>query len=759
MDLFDLFAKVTLDDSNFKEGVKGAGESGEGLKTKLSGVFSAIGTAATTAFSTVQSVGQTALSVIGGIAGIGATAVVALGKVGFDYNTQMETYTTNFTTMMGSASKAASKVEELKTMAAKTPFELGGLAKATQTLLAFNVPADKSTDVLQKLGDISLGNSEKLGSLTSAYGKMSSSQKVTLEQLQVMIEAGFNPLLLISQKTGESMGDLYDRVSKGGVSFDELSGAIDTATSAGGQFYEGMQSASTTITGLYSTLVDNFKSLAGDVFTPITDSVKSDLLPTFIDAVGQLQTAFDTNGIQGLITAAGSMVGKVIAKITEKAPEFIDMGFKIVNSLIDGVSKNLDSVSTAGDMIIDRLKDNLTNTADKMLDAASKIIDLLAAGFVAYEQTVIDIGLKVISKIAQGVYDNIGLLVDGAQSIIDKFVEPLESEDNLASIYEKGTAILKKVVDGIAETLPEITTVAFNTIVYFAEALAKEDTLAYIVAKGYDIITAIITGVSDNAGNLVSAAIDILLNLGKFITDPKNLLELLTAVGSLVSSIADGIAKKAPDVATAIPVILDNIRTAFFSKEGLEKLDKIGADILEIIFTITSALLTVLFNYSNKAVNTVSDYLTSTDNKKKMEDAGTLMGGIFGSAIMAKIGKAIYEGVIQPLQGIAINSAQLVEDIIGEDAAKKLLGTTAGELQAGADAYDKSKATENNNAANQGTGNTTIYDGSTPPGVGNPNVNITQNIYGAEQSPSDIADAAANAYYKAVLGGANYVAP
>ena len=108
-----------------------------------------------------------------------ATGVVALGKIGLEYNAQIESYTTDFEVMMGDAAAAAKKVEELKEMGAKTPFELGDLASATKTLLAFNVTADDSTGVLQQLGDISLGNVQKLESLTRAYGKMNASQKVS----------------------------------------------------------------------------------------------------------------------------------------------------------------------------------------------------------------------------------------------------------------------------------------------------------------------------------------------------------------------------------------------------------------------------------------------------------------------------------------------------------------------------------------------------------------------------------------------------
>ena len=78
-------------------------------------------------------------------------------------------------------------------MAASTPFALSDLTEGTQILLQFGIAADDTTDVLKQLGDISLGNADKLQTLVRAYGKMSSAKKVTLENVNRMIDAGFSP--------------------------------------------------------------------------------------------------------------------------------------------------------------------------------------------------------------------------------------------------------------------------------------------------------------------------------------------------------------------------------------------------------------------------------------------------------------------------------------------------------------------------------------------------------------------------------------
>lgn len=247
------------------------------------------------------------------IADFAKKAASELGKVvqsGVDYNASMESYLTNFKVMLGNEELAAAKLSELRKMAASTPFALSDLTEGTQTLLQFGVAADDTTGVLQQLGDISLGNANKLQTLVRAYGKMSSAQKVTLENVNMMIDAGFNPLNQICDATGESMSDLYKRISDGRVSFEELQYAVQAATSEGGQFYNGMLEASQTFSGRMSTLKDNVAALTGELtsglFAALGDLVVklNDVVTSFLDSDEKMDQLKDTIGIATSVVAA-----------------------------------------------------------------------------------------------------------------------------------------------------------------------------------------------------------------------------------------------------------------------------------------------------------------------------------------------------------------------------------------------------------------------------------------------------------------------
>ena len=242
---------------------------------------------------------------VGKIMTVGVTApLTALATAGVKYNATMETYLANLTTLLGGNQQEAQKLlNTLKEMAATTPYETTDLVKATQKMMAFGISANDSLNYLQMLGDISMGDANKMDSLTLAFSQIGASGRASMEDINQMIDQGFNPLTIIAQKTGESMADLRDRVSDGGVSFQEIADAMKTATSEGGIYFGSMDKASQTTAGKISTLKDDFNSALG--------SMTESLLPFVTSAVekfSQLAQWFsnlDDNGKKIVLTLAG----------------------------------------------------------------------------------------------------------------------------------------------------------------------------------------------------------------------------------------------------------------------------------------------------------------------------------------------------------------------------------------------------------------------------------------------------------------------
>lgn len=208
---------------------------------------------------------------------MGLTATIGAGVVaGIKYNSEMETLGTNLKVLLGNEDKAQNMLKTLKQMASTTPFETTDLVGATQTLLSFGVEADNVNGILSMLGDVSMGNSEKLSSLALVFGQISSNGKLMGQDLLQLINAGFNPLQVLSESTGVSMEKLKDKMSKGKIGIKEVTKAFQIATSEGGTFYKGMEEGSKTLSGKVSTALDGFKEALGGLtegFLPVITEV------------------------------------------------------------------------------------------------------------------------------------------------------------------------------------------------------------------------------------------------------------------------------------------------------------------------------------------------------------------------------------------------------------------------------------------------------------------------------------------------------
>lgn len=256
------------------------------------------------------------------ILAVGTGIFAGLATIGLKYNAEMETYTTNFQVMLGSEEEAVAKVEELKTMASATPFEMSDLADATQTLLQFGIESEDTQGILQQLGDVSLGNQEKFSSLALVYGQVASQGKLMGQDLLQMINAGFNPLQVISEKTSESMESLKEKMSNGEITINEVNQALQWATESGGQFFQGMQQGSQTTEGLISTLKDNVTSKIGELFQGLSDKIQ-EILPILIQFVEEIDVTAILNNVsaavQNLISffqTWGPAIAAVVAAFT-----------------------------------------------------------------------------------------------------------------------------------------------------------------------------------------------------------------------------------------------------------------------------------------------------------------------------------------------------------------------------------------------------------------------------------------------------------
>ncbi len=470
MKLFDLFATLTLDSGGFERGLSDAQKRVKAFSENIkAGV-------------------QTAMKIGAAVAAAGAAVGGYVLKTGIGYNQQMDDYTANMQTLLGGVDKAEAKIKELSDMAAKTPFELPTLVDATQTLLAFGVKAEDSTGILKSLGDISLGNASKLETLTRSYGKMSSTGKVTLENVQMMIDAGFNPLNLIAERNHMTMESLYKAISDGKVPFEELTWAIQKATSEGGQYFNGMETASKTLTGRLSTLKENWSAFLALLTKPAYENLRDTILPSAIDMVDKLTASFNESGLQGVFDTFSEEVGKLGNSIASKITEYFDSDQAKTD--LQNATGKIAKLLTGGNIVLSDVTSFITNILSKINDTfaddtvkanLASTGEKIIKGILVFEEgkikTIIS-GLTVVTNVATGLLQGVSdyFSSEEGNAGITNIISSLGNA--IVNLGQTAINAVPALVSAGAAIYEGIVTASANNIINFFDKFSVDDFLA-----------------------------------------------------------------------------------------------------------------------------------------------------------------------------------------------------------------------------------------------------------------------------------------
>lgn len=273
---------------------------------------------------------------------------------------EMQMLNKSFEVLLGSKDKADLYVKEIKDYALVSPLSVSDVSKAAQTLLGFNVEAEKTIPIIKSIGDISMGDSQKFGSLTLAFSQMSAAGRLMGQDLNQMINAGFNPLQVISEKTGKSIAQLKKEMESGAISSQMVADAFSSATAEGGKFH-----------GMIEKSADGIRNAQNQLTGAIQDTLNS---------IGESQEGI----IKGSYEVATSLVqnydkvGRVIAGL------IVTYGAYRTAVMLATIAENGHSVS----MLLTRERILLVRKAQQLLNATMLanpyvLLATIVAGFAA----------------------------------------------------------------------------------------------------------------------------------------------------------------------------------------------------------------------------------------------------------------------------------------------------------------------------------------------------------------------------------------
>lgn len=628
LDLGDLVGRLKLEDE-FSDTFSKAEKSGGGFGKVFKNVAVGVGVA---------------MAAIGAATAVGVGALV---KAGLSYNRQMETYETNLGTLLGSTERAKDLMVDLTSFSASTPFEMPTLADAAQTLLNFGSSVEDLLPDLQMLGDISLGNSQKLGGLSLVFGQVQANGRLMGQDVLQMINNGFNPLLEITKMTGESMVEVKKRMEQGGVGFDEVRAAMQNATAEGGQFFEAMKAGSQTLDGQMSTMTDLVNIFAGSITGSLAASLTSDGLPavnTFLNSMIDLMNGVDgaedavKDAAGGIAAALRDGVGPAISEVVSNigfavgaiAPVLGEIAIALVQALAEVIPA---LVVVAGEIVLS-LVTAIVEAAPMMVSAAIPAVVSLVEGLVAALPMVLTAAVEIIVALAQGLSDAIPVLIPAAIAAILGLAEGLLSALPvlLTTALELIMALAMGLLDAIPALIAEMPAIILALVDFFVDSIPQ------IIRAGIDLLVALVEALPVIVVAIVSAIPVIINGLLDALTG--SIPELIDAGVTLLISLIENLPLIISTLVMAVPEIVMGLFGALTSPRTLGKMGEAGM-----------AIITGLWEGLKRMWGSIVSWFTDM--------AGGLIDsfkGLFGinspSTVFRGFGINIGEGLIEGLSDI-----------------------------------------------------------------------------------------------------------
>lgn len=262
--------------------------------------------------------------------------ILALGAASLKTAGDVEQTQKTFEVLLKSADAAGKMVSSLQKFSAETPFEFMQTKDYATSLLAVGIAAKDIIPTLTHLGDISMGNPEKFQRLTEAFSKMKAKGKSDMEQLNRFTEAGVPIIQALADKFKITTAEVFKLSDAGKIGFNDVNQAIINMTTNGGQFEGMMKKQNSSITGIFSNMMDTISASLAKFGLAISKALDlKDLVPKLSGWIQGLTDAFDnlSPSTQKFIVIAAGITAAL-------GPVLLGIGFlasNVIPLLISGV--------------------------------------------------------------------------------------------------------------------------------------------------------------------------------------------------------------------------------------------------------------------------------------------------------------------------------------------------------------------------------------------------------------------------------------
>lgn len=436
MNLLDLFAKISLDSSEYEEGLDNAETSAKNFGGQVK-----------TALGTAGKVGAAAIGAI-------TTASVAMTGAVVSGAKQAAAYGDNIDKMSQKMGISAEAYQEWDAILQHSGTSIDGLQRGLMTL---NSAVEKGSDAFEKLGlsqeEVAEMSTEDLFSavITGLQGMEEGSERTALaQQLLGGAAKELGPLLNTSAEDTEAMRQRVHEL--GGVLSDE---AVKSAAA----FQDSMQDLETAFGGLKRGLA-------------------ADFMPALTDVMGGLTEIFSGDADSG-IAMVSEGIDKLLTNITDSLPQFINTALAILDALLQAFIDNLPKLLQMGGKLIGQLVAGLIKAIPEIIKALPQIIKAIIDGLVSAWPDIRDAGADLIKQLGDAIMKGVDAAKNWGKDLIQNFIDGILGKWN----------DLKSAVSNVAGTIKDF--------LGFSEP--EEGPLSNFHTFAPDMMALFAEGIKDNA--------------------------------------------------------------------------------------------------------------------------------------------------------------------------------------------------------------------------------------------------------------------
>lgn len=468
MNLFDLAAKLTLDSSDYEQGLKNAEKEGSGFGGKLKSAMK-VGAAAVTA-------------VTGTVTALTGALVKGTNDVAM--------YGDNIDKLSQKMGISSTSLQEWDAVLKHNGSSIESMSKGMITL---QKKAAAGSEAFEKLGltqeQVASMSTEDLFAATIA-GLQDMGEGAERTALAAELLGGaakeLGPTLNMSSKETEEMKKRVHEL--GGVMSED---AVKSAAA----YKDQLQDMQTAFSGMKRGLLSDFMPSLTTVMGGLTELFSGG------DGLGKI-----SEGISGLVD-----------KISENTPRILEVGTKIILSLGEAITANLPVLLKAGVDAIMTLGKGIVENLPDIIEAGLQVLLALGQGIAEnlpeLIPTIVDVVLQIVDTLTQP--DTLSALIDASIAIIFALADGLI--DALPKLLERAPEIVQNLVDAVVRNAPKLLTAAWELIKKLAEGIVKN--LPTLLTKGKEIVGKVISGIGQAIRGLWDAGMNIVRGIWQGISN------------------------------------------------------------------------------------------------------------------------------------------------------------------------------------------------------------------------------------------------